>query len=84
MIDLLGILSEYHMFVTRIVEFIVVDAPLVYTEILGRLILIVLGVVSLVRHLSVKFPTLREIRTVKGDQLASRECYHLSPEARGR
>ena len=82
-INLLVTLGEYPMSVKKITEFIVVDTPLAYNVISRRLILITLGEVSFVRHLSIKLPTLRRIGTVKGDHSAARECYNLSTRGRG-
>ena len=83
-IDLAVTLGEYPISVTKIVEFVVVDIPLAYNVILGRPILILLGAVSSIRHLSLQFPTPRGVGIIKGDQLAARECYNISTRGRGR
>ena len=36
-----------------------------------------------VRHLAIKFPTPSDIGTLKGDQLAARECYSISMRGKG-
>ena len=54
------------------------DLPSAYNVLLGRPALVGLGAVSSVRHMAVKFPTSSGIGTLKGDQLAGRECYSIS------
>ena len=66
-IDLTVTLREYPISATKIVEFVVVDTPLVYNVLLGRLVLIALEAMTLVRHLALKFPTPRGIGTFKHD-----------------
>lgn len=77
-IDLAVTLGEYPISVMKIVEFVVVDIPSAYNIILERPLLISLGAVSSVRHLSLKFPMPRGMGIIKGDQLAARECYNIS------
>ena len=59
-------------------EFVVVDLPSAYNVLLGRPALVGLGAVSSVRHLALKFSTPSGVGTLKGDQLAGRECYSIS------
>ena len=64
-------------------EFIVVDTPSAYNALLGRPILIGLGVFGSVRHLAMNFPTSKGTGIVRGDQLAAQECYSLSTRGKG-
>ena len=67
----------------KVVEFDVVDTPSEYNVLLGRPILIALEAVASARHLALKFLTPKGIGTIKGDQLAGRECYSISIRGRG-
>ena len=71
-------MGDYPVSVTKLMEFVVVDTPSAYNILLRRPTLIGLGAVSSVRNLAIKFPTSSGIRTLKGDQLAGRECYSIS------
>ena len=82
-IDLAITMGDYPIWITKIVEFVVVDIPSAYNVILERPILISLGAVSSVRYLSLKFPTPKGVGIIKGDQLAARECYNISTRGRG-
>ncbi|KAM6554521.1 hypothetical protein CsatB_015283 [Cannabis sativa] len=64
--------------VTRMTEFVVVDLPSAYNAILGRPALYTLGAVTSIKHLALKFPTATGNGIVKGDQLATRECYNVA------
>ena len=56
------------------VNFIVVNAFFLYTAILGRPWIHVMGVVPFTLHIKVKFPTEDGIAVVKGDQRVARQC----------
>ena len=56
------------------VNFIVVNAFSLYTAILGRPWIHVMGVVPFILHIKVKFPTEDGIAVVKGDQQVARQC----------
>ena len=77
-IELSVTLGDYPVSATKMMEFVVVDLPSAYNVLLGRPALVRLGAVSSLRHLAIKFPTSSSIRTLKGDQLARRECYSIS------
>ena len=64
-------------------EFIMVDTPFGYNALLRRPILIGLGAVTSVRHLAMKFSTLKGTGIVRGDQLAAREAIASRPVERG-
>jgi hypothetical protein len=63
------------------VDFLVVDRPSIYNTILGRPALKKLRAITSTYHLKMKFPMeeeVREVREVKGDQVASRKCFNIS------
>ncbi|XP_062114531.1 uncharacterized protein LOC133825633 [Humulus lupulus] len=76
-------LGDYPVSTTKMLEFIMVDTPFAYNVLLSRPALIGLGANTFVRHLAIKFPTLRGIGTLKGDQLATRECCNISMRGKG-
>ncbi|GMN44971.1 hypothetical protein TIFTF001_014160 [Ficus carica] len=61
--------------VTRMVEFIVVDRPSVYSVILGRPTLNALKAVVSTYHLAMKFPAWGGVGVFQGNQEGSRKCY---------
>ena len=71
-INLVVTFREYPRSVTKMVEFVVVDTSSTYNIMLGRPTLVALGAVTSVRHLAMKFPTLRGVGTTKGDRLTAR------------
>uniref|UniRef100_A0A2N9EL41 RNA-directed DNA polymerase n=1 Tax=Fagus sylvatica TaxID=28930 RepID=A0A2N9EL41_FAGSY len=68
--------------VSKTVDFLVVNCPSAYNAIIGRPTLNRLRAVTSTYHLLLKFPTEHGIGEVRGDQVASRECYlaSLGPE----
>jgi hypothetical protein len=60
------------------VEFMVVDCPSAYNDIIGRPTLNKLRVVTSTYHLLDRFLTEHGIGELKGDQAAARECYFAS------
>ena len=77
-IELPVTLGDFPVSTTKMMEFVVVYLPSAYSVLLGRPALVGLGAILSVRHLAIKFPTSSGIRTLKGDQLAGRECYSIS------
>ncbi|XP_062080243.1 uncharacterized protein LOC133784999 [Humulus lupulus] len=77
-IELPVTLGGYPILITKMLEFIVVDTPLAYNVLFGRLALVGQGAATSVRHLAVKFSTASGIGTLKGDPLATQECYNIS------
>ena len=57
------------------VTFLVVDCSSAYNGIIGRPTLNSWKAAISTYHLMIKFPTEYEIRELRGDQVASRECY---------
>ncbi|XP_073121018.1 uncharacterized protein [Henckelia pumila] len=60
---------------TRIVSFIIVDAPSAYNVILGRPVMTIFMAVASALYQKLKFPVGNEIGEVQGDQKISRKCY---------
>ncbi|XP_073137176.1 uncharacterized protein [Henckelia pumila] len=60
---------------TRIVSFIIVDAPSAYNAILGRPAMTTFMAFALALHQKIKFPVGNEIGEVQGDQVIARKCY---------
>ncbi|XP_058103459.1 uncharacterized protein LOC131247032 [Magnolia sinica] len=67
--------------VTTMIDFLVVDCPVVYNAILGRPSLNALQAVVSTYHLLMKFVTEQGIRSVKGDQHEARQCYTIALRA---
>lgn len=63
---------------TQVIDFLVVDCPSTYNEILERPTLIRLKAITSMYHLLIRFPMEKGIGEVKGNQVASRECYMAS------
>jgi hypothetical protein len=59
---------------TIMVKFLLIDPPLGYNAILGRMALNELEAVMLTPHLSMRFPTEEGFGVQKGDQRMAREC----------
>ncbi|XP_073130850.1 uncharacterized protein [Henckelia pumila] len=60
---------------TRIVSFIIVDAPSSYNAILGRPVMTTFMAVASALHQKIKFPVGKEVGEVQGDQVIARKCY---------
>ncbi|XP_073131620.1 uncharacterized protein [Henckelia pumila] len=60
---------------TRIVSFIIVDAPYAYNAILGRPAMTTFMAVASALHQKIKFPVGNEVVEVQGDQVIARKCY---------
>ncbi|XP_073151889.1 uncharacterized protein [Henckelia pumila] len=60
---------------TRIVSFIIVDAPFAYNAILGRPAMTTFMAVASALHQKIKFPVGNEVGEVQGDQVIARKCY---------
>ncbi|XP_073120294.1 uncharacterized protein [Henckelia pumila] len=60
---------------TRIVSFIIVDAPSSYNAILGRPVMTTFMAVASALHQKMKFPVGDEVGEVQGDQVIARKCY---------
>ncbi|XP_015965661.1 uncharacterized protein LOC107489423 [Arachis duranensis] len=68
---------------TLSIDYIVVDVNSAYNALIGRTILNQLAAVVSTPHLCTKFPTLKGIATVKGDQKLARRCYNESLNLKG-
>ncbi|XP_073132205.1 uncharacterized protein [Henckelia pumila] len=60
---------------TRIVSFIIVDAPSAYNVILGRPAMTTFMAVASALHQKIKFPVGDQVGEVQGDQVIARKCY---------
>ncbi|XP_073121283.1 uncharacterized protein [Henckelia pumila] len=68
-------LGKDHTSKTRIVSFIIVDAPSAYNVILGRPAMTIFMAVASALYQKFKFPVGNEIGEVQGDQKISQKCY---------
>ena len=59
-------------------RFLVVDAPSAYNMLLGRPSFNAIKAIPSAYHLMIKFPTIRGVGMVRGDQRVARECYSTS------
>ncbi|KAL0454777.1 UNVERIFIED_CONTAM: hypothetical protein Slati_0816900 [Sesamum latifolium] len=67
--------SPYQSPATRMLKFLVVDAPSFYNNIMGHPSLNSFRVVASTYHMKLKFPTYRGIGEEKGDCCLARECH---------
>ena len=67
--------GDYSQQITKDVTFLVVDCSSVYNGILGRPTLNSWKAATSTYHLMIKFPTEYGIGELRGDQVATRECY---------
>ncbi|XP_050252280.1 uncharacterized protein LOC126698827 [Quercus robur] len=77
-ITLIVIAGTYPTQVTKEIDFLIVDYPLTYNIILGRLALNRLKAVTSTYHLKVKFPTAYRVGEIKGDQVLARVFYQAA------
>ncbi|KAI3446714.1 hypothetical protein Pfo_003379 [Paulownia fortunei] len=68
-------LGSYPRRITKMVKFLVVNAPSTYNMILGRPSLNLFHAVASTYHMKLKFPTHEGIGEAIGDQRMARECY---------
>ncbi|KAK4403112.1 Transposon Ty3-G Gag-Pol polyprotein [Sesamum angolense] len=68
-------LGSYPRRATKMIKFLVVDAPSAYNVILGRPSLNSFQAIASTYHLKLKFPTLAGIGEEIGDRRQARECY---------
>ena len=67
--------GDYPQQITKDVTFLVVDCSSTYNAILGRPTLNSWKAVTSTYHLMIKFPIEYGVEEVRGDQMATRECY---------
>ncbi|XP_073022792.1 uncharacterized protein [Primulina eburnea] len=60
---------------TRIINFVIVDAPSLYNVIMGRPAMAAFMAIASALHQKIKFPVGEAVGEVKGDQKTSRKCY---------
>jgi hypothetical protein len=72
------IIDTYPKQVSKTMDFLIVDCLSAYNAIIGRPTLNQLRAVTSTYHLLVKFPTEHGVGEVRGDQIATRECYLAS------
>ena len=70
--------GEHHRMTMVIADFLIVDCLSAINKIIRRPFLKALKVVTLIYHLTVKFPTAEGTCEVQGNQYNSRECYNKS------
>ena len=63
---------------TTTARFLVVDDPSAYNMLLGRPSLNAIKAIPSAYHMMIKFPTVRGVGMVRGDQRVARECYSES------
>ncbi|KAL0444127.1 UNVERIFIED_CONTAM: hypothetical protein Slati_2135400 [Sesamum latifolium] len=68
-------LGSYPKRITKMVKFLVVNAPSAHNVILGRPSLNAFQAIASTYHLKLKFPTPNEIGEEVGDRTQARECY---------
>ena len=68
-------IGDYSHKITRDVTFLVVDCSSTYNAIIGRLTLNSWKAITLTYHMIIKFPTQYGVGELRGDQVATRECY---------
>ena len=74
-VTLLVTVGDYPQQIMKDVTFLVVDYSSTYNTILGHPTLNSWKAVTSTYHLMIKFPTEYGVGEVRGDQLATRECY---------
>lgn len=58
------------------IDFLVMDLSLAYNAIFGKAAQAQMGIISVVKHQLIKFPSDHGVRTVHGGQPTSRSCYY--------
>ena len=74
-VTLLMMVEDYPQQITKDVTFLVIDCSFVYNAILGQPTLNSWKAVTSTYHLMIKFSTEYGVGKVRGDQVATRECY---------
>ncbi|XP_074375206.1 uncharacterized protein LOC141716962 [Apium graveolens] len=69
-------LGEGAMSVTQMIDFKVLDQDSAHNMLVGRPWLRAFRVITSIHHLMIKFPTPNGVRSLKGSQYESRNCYH--------
>ena len=67
--------GDYSQQITKVITFLVVDCSSAYNAILGRSTLNSWKAVTSTCHFMIKFPTYYEVRELRGNQVATHECY---------
>ncbi|XP_074375179.1 uncharacterized protein LOC141716922 [Apium graveolens] len=68
-------LGESPLSVTKMLEFKVLNQESSHNVLLGRPFLREMRVITLIHHLTIKFPTPNGVGSIKGSRYDSRECY---------
>ena len=64
--------------VTKEIDFLIVDCPLIHNIILGRPALNRIRAVTSTYHLKVKFPIAHGVGKIREDQVLVKECYQAA------
>ena len=72
--------GDYPQQIAKDVTFLVINCSSTYNAILGRPILNSWKAVTSTYHLMIKFPTDYDVRELRGNQMAARECYVVMME----
>ena len=74
-VTLLVMVEDYPQQITKDVSFLVIDCSSAYNAILGQPTLNLWKAITSTYHLMIKFPTEYSVEEVRGDQVATCECY---------
>ena len=74
-VTLLMMVGDYPQQITKDVSFLVIDCSSAYNAILGQPTLNSWKAITSTYHLLIKFPTEYKVGEVRGNQVATRECY---------
>ena len=74
-VTLLVMVEDYPQQITKDVSFLVIDCSSTYNAILGQPTLNSWKAITSTYHLMIKFPTEYKVGEVRGNQVATRECY---------
>ena len=77
-VQLVLTLGDHPCQATTTVRFLIIDTPLAYNILMGRLFFNAIRAVPSAYHMVIKFPTANGVGMVRGNQRIARECYSAS------